>query len=502
MTGHEPVSLPSALACSGSRPAERDEREVAWVEALLHRDQAQRPEHVLVDDVDDAGRGGLDRVETRGVRDGLHGRARRVGVQGDLAAGERGREVAEHHVGVGDGRLGPPGGVRRRAGRRAGRLRADPQGLGERRDVRDGTAAGTDGADVDRRRPDLEVADRGLPADARGQVLDQRDVRRRAAHVEGEEVAVPGLGGHPRGTRHASRGAGQQQVDGVVGGHARRDEPAVAAEDRERAADARVPQLALEVGDVALDLWLHHGVGDGGDGPLVLPQLGQDRGGQRHGQIGELLRGDVADPLLVGGVGVGVDEADAQGLDAAAGQGPQLGADVVLVELGDHRAVTGDASPDLDGVLQRGEGLGLGPDDPARQAAGDERPRDLQHLAEPVGGHEADPGALALEDGVGRDRRPVEHVADRGALDARGGARLVDAAQHPHGLVLGRGGGLGAERRAGVLVDQQDVGERATHVDSEPVGHAALLDVGGAPQMTPSARRDDRSSSPRPSRPR
>ena len=60
MTGHEFISLASALACSGPGPAEGDQREVARIEALLHRDQAERTEHVLVDDVDDAGGGPLE----------------------------------------------------------------------------------------------------------------------------------------------------------------------------------------------------------------------------------------------------------------------------------------------------------------------------------------------------------------------------------------------------------------------------------------------------------
>src|SRR5664280_3292573 len=43
-----------------SRATEGDEREVTRVEALLHRDQTQGAEHVLVDDVDDPRRSVLD----------------------------------------------------------------------------------------------------------------------------------------------------------------------------------------------------------------------------------------------------------------------------------------------------------------------------------------------------------------------------------------------------------------------------------------------------------
>ena len=88
--------------------AEGDEREVARVEALLHAHQAQRAQHVLVDDVDDARRGRLGAVEVGGVGDGLHRRARGSDVEVDLAAGQAARQVAEHDVGVGDGRLAAP----------------------------------------------------------------------------------------------------------------------------------------------------------------------------------------------------------------------------------------------------------------------------------------------------------------------------------------------------------------------------------------------------------
>ena len=352
--------------------------------------------------------------------------------------------------------------------------------------MRDGAAAGPDGADVDRGGADLQVADRGLPADAGGEVLHQRDVGRRAAHVEGEEVAEPGLLGRPRGTRHAARGAGEQQVDGVVGGRARRGQAAVAAEDRERAVDARVPQLAARG-------WRRSARPAAARTALATVVMvrsysrssGRTAEDSDTGSPGSSSAAISRDPLLVGGVGVGVDEADAQGLDAAAGQARAAGADVVLVELGDDRAVAGDAPPDLDGVLQGGERLGLGPDDPARQPAGDERPGDLQHLAEARGWSRGRPGRPCPRGW--RWSPPWCRAAPRRPDVARCRRRRrspLDAAQHPDGLVLGGRGGLGPPRRAGVLVDQQDVGEGSTDVHAEPVGHALRScgsdDAGGA----------------------
>ena len=188
-----------------ARAAEGDQREVAGVEALLHGHQAQRAEHVLVDDVHDAGRGRLHAAQLHRVRDGLDRGLGGLRVEGDLAAGQLGGQVAEHHVGVGHRRLGAAHPVRGRAGHRPGRLRADPQRPGQRRDVRDGPAARAHRPDVHRGGPHLEVADHGLPPDPRQQVLHQRDVGGGAAHVEREEVAVARPARRPRPRRPRRR---------------------------------------------------------------------------------------------------------------------------------------------------------------------------------------------------------------------------------------------------------------------------------------------------------
>jgi hypothetical protein len=223
---------------------------------------------------------------------------------------------------------------------------------------------------------------------------------------------------------------------------------------------------------VAGHLRLDVPVGDGGERPLVLAQLGQDVGGERHRDAGQHLGRDRADPLLVRGVGEGVDQRDGEGLHAPAGQPLQLLPDVVLVERAHHRAVAGDPLVDLDGVLQVGQRLGFGPDDPAGQSAGHERACDLQHLPEAPGGEQPDGGALALEDGVGRNRGAVQHLGDLAHRDAGVGADLLDAVQHPDGLVGRRRRGLGPPGGPAALVDEQDVGEGASDVDSEPVTHA------------------------------
>ena len=128
----------------------------------------------------------------------------------------------------------------------------------------------------------------------------------------------------------------------------------------------------------------------------------------------------------------------------------------------------------LDGVLQVGQRLRLRPDDPAGQAARDEGPGDLQHLAEAAGHHQPDPGALALQDRVRRDRGAVQHVRDLGRARSRRPHRPSRCRRStPTRLVLRRGRGLGPVGGAGRLVHEQQVGERAADVHAEPIGHAS-----------------------------
>ena len=176
-------------------------------------------------------------------------------------------------------------------------------------------------------------------------------------------------------------------------------------------------------------------------------------------------------------VGEGVDQRDGQRVDPA--QLRELRADVGVVELADHRAVAGDALVDLDGVLQRGERLRLGPDDPAGEPARHVGAGDLQHLAEALGGDEPDRGALALQDRVGRDGGAVQHLRDVRQRDARRRAHPADAVEHADGLVGRGGGGLGPPGRAGRLLHEQHVGERPADVDAEPISHRSSPRAGG-----------------------
>jgi len=173
-------------------------------------------------------------------------------------------------------------------------------------------------------------------------------------------------------------------------------------------------------------------------------------------------------------VGERVDQRHGQRLDPGRAQLPQAGPGRVLVQLAHDRAVAADPLGHLDRVLQRGQRLRLGPDDPPGQTARHERPGDLQYLPEALGGDQPDLRALALQDRVGGHGRAVQQVGDRAAVHPGLRADQVDAVPYPGRLVLRRGGRLGPPGRSGLLVDEQHVGEGAADVYPQAIAHAVL----------------------------
>ena len=157
------------------------------------------------------------------------------------------------------------------------------------------------------------------------------------------------------------------------------------------------------------------------------------------------------------GVGVGVDQADAQRFDTLLSQLPQLHPHVIFVQWRDDLAFAAYAPANLDGVFQCGQWFWLGPDDPSGQSAGHEGPGDLQHLPESIRGHQADAGTLAFEDRVGGHCGAVQHVTNLFEPNACQLTSVLDTAEHPDRLIGGGGRGLRTERLAAFLATVEDI---------------------------------------------
>ena len=261
-------------------------------------------------------------------------------------------------------------------------------------------------------------------------------------------------------------------------GRLRTHQPAVGAQQRELAGHARGMQLVAQVGNIFAHHRPHRGVGDGRQRALIFLHFGQDLVAERDRDVLHHLARDFADAFLVRAVDVGIDQADGDRLDAGVLQRPQLRADLVLVQRTDLVAVGVHSAGNGNRVLERGERLGFGPHDPCRQSAGHEAARDLHDIAIALGHDQPDARALPFEHGVGRDRRAVEEELDLGRIDARFLRDRSDPGEDPFRAVCGSRWRLLAPEFARFVVEQQEVGERAPHIDAQPIAHqAAVLSV-------------------------
>ena len=120
----------------------------------------------------------------------------------------------------------------------------------------------------------------------------------------------------------------------------------------------RARQLALEVRQIAVHQRLHIGVGAGGDRARIFAQLRDHVGGERDEQVGEFALDQRAHRLLVRRIGIGVQEADRDRLDAVIDEPAHRGAHLVRIERRDHAPVAIDPLADLQPVAPRHQRLG------------------------------------------------------------------------------------------------------------------------------------------------
>ena len=374
--------------------------------------------------------------------------------------------MADDDVGVGHGRLGAALAVR--SGTRLGArgLRTDAEGLRQLRHVGNRAATSADGVHVDRRHLQAELPDGRVAADRGLTVLAERHVGRRATHVEREDVRMPGTDRHREGAGNAAGRTGQDAVDRVATRLARRHQASVRAKDVDVTRGATLLQLVVKTIDVRLHLRAHERVHARGQGALVLAELRHDVRGQGDGEARVEALDDLADLLLVLVRDVRVDQANRERLDATLDEILDDPLDLLLVHGHDGLATRTHA---LDSLARVGEGrrrLGLLHDDPASQRARRLRACQMQDLLEALRRDQTDARALALEHGVRRNGRAVHDVAEITGRDARRLADACDTVEHTLGRVARRRRGLHPMLCSVLVIDEEQVGERATDVHS------------------------------------
>ncbi len=155
-----------------------------------------------------------------------------------------------------------------------------------------------------------KAPDHGVGGHQRLEIPHEAHVGGGAAHVVGDEVADARGRAHEAGLAHPARRPREDGLDGQaargVGGH-----HAAARGDREHAVRvAGGEQALLQRGEIALHQRLEVGVEHGGREALELAVLGHHVRGAGDGQSRRAALDRVGDEALVGGVEIGVEQAD------------------------------------------------------------------------------------------------------------------------------------------------------------------------------------------------
>ena len=333
----------------------------------------------------------------------------RVAVQLDAAAERRlGREVAEHEVRVGDGRLGAAPPVARGTRIGARRARADPSAPPPSRQAIEPPPA-----------PTVWTASIGSASGrpAISPLLRSWTLPRSTTHTSHEvppmsrhsASCAPACARDERGARGASRRARQHSPRRVAGGGLDVDQASVGLHDR-RLGQAGFVYALGEPAEIAGQQRRQRGVDLGGRGALELAERAHDLVRERDVGIGQGLGQRLADRLLVLGVAVRVEQRDRDRLGFGLGD--------LIGELGCRLAVSSVSGPS--GVMRSGApkrrsrgASGAGRAAHSRYSCGAILAAERDEVGEPLGRDERGPRAVTLEQRVGRDRHPVGELARR-----------------------------------------------------------------------------------------
>ena len=269
----------------------------------------------------------------------------------------------------------------------------------------------------------------------------KRDLGGRATHVEGENVGFAEPLGEMGGDRHAGSGTGFDQADRELTGEVEAQCATAGAHHEEGAARAPLLQSFGELGQISRHQRLNVGVGHRGRDAAILADLRQHARGQRHGEIRPLGPDGLCRSLLVGRVGIGVQEAHGDGLHILRPQRAHGLANLGLVEGCQDLPVEPHALGDADAPIARHQGLGEFDEQimeiVAKFGSG------LERIAKAARGEQGRACAFSLDDGVGRQGRAVHDGAD-GVVTRLGLLEhLRDGRQHCLRRALGRGQHLG-----------------------------------------------------------
>ena len=248
---------------------------------------------------------------------------------------------------------------------------------------------------------------------------------------------------------------------------------AVALDDQGLRAEAVLGKPGAQTFEIACDGRERVGAQHGRRRAVPFAQLRQDVGTDHHRDARHFLRQDGAGPLLVRGIDLRPEEGDRHRVHPQLAEARRRRADIRLVQRIDLLTPVVDAPADTEAAVPGNERLR--PRHPDVERLGLGPVHELQHVAKALGREQTRDGAVALDDGVGADRRAVNDAAALGDEGLLGTAQFLagqrDPAQDALKGVLPVAQRLEDLDLAARFVGDGDVGEGATDVDADPVGH-------------------------------
>ena len=322
---------------------------------------------------------------------------------------------------------------------------------------RDGAAARTDGLHRHHGLAQGPPAEGAVARDLPRAVQDQADIGGGAAHVEADGALDPERAGHATGRGDAGGGARGGEPERQV---AERRGRGHAAGGVEEVQPGGLRFRRFQVVHVRGRQRHDAGAQRRGRRPLVLAGLGIDP--VRERDEGEALAQPRAQGLLVGRVGVGMQQRDGDRLGPARFDAPDRVRHRVRVQRGHDPAVVVEPLGHLEaargGHLRCELGRQVEPVEVAPVLA-----PDGERVREAARGDQRDLGVLALDDGVGDDGGAVDQVVHVRPLE-------IDRAERRHqarDAVVGAGGDLRGSHLAARPVMGDHVGERAADIDTD-----------------------------------
>ena len=384
----------------------------------------------------------------------------RTRVQAQAAAEDAGRiHVSERQVRVGHRRPVAAAGV-------AGGPRSGAGALGPDRERAviepgDGAAAGADGLHRDHRLAQRPPAQRAVARDLRLAVQDQADIGGGAAHVEADGALQPERAGHAAGGGDAGGGTGRGEAERQAAQRLRRCH---AAGGMEQVQPGRLRLRPLQVVEIGRRQRHDAGAQRRRRHALILPRFRVDP--VRERDEGKARAQPLAQRLLVGGVGVGVQQRHGDRLGAALLDARNRVLHRVRVQRDENAAVMVEPLGHLEAPRGRHLGRELGRQvEPVKMTP--VLTPDREGVREPPGRDQRDLGVVVLDDGIGDDRGAVDQIVHLRPGEIHGTERR----HQPGDAVVAAGGNLRDSHAATRAVHGDHVGKRAADIDTDLPSH-------------------------------